>query len=187
MQTFIAGFTAAGETSSPPMEQTQGHSQTQISIILFLYHKSKRKKKRLGGGWGQIEEVKGRRSALGFGAKTLRKETTGGLRARGSVFQLKFSLSRKALYRLADPLSLSQSFLPLSAMQNPAPSSSQITLLRWTVAVYELLHRERCSCPDSLPCFLFTAGGHSFVFSYILCFKLATFRLAVTKSLSRHT
>lgn len=43
----------------------------------------------------------------------LRKETTRGLQARGSVFQLNFSLSQKPLYRLADPLS-SQQELPAS-------------------------------------------------------------------------
>lgn len=36
---------------------------------------------------------------------------------------------------------------------------------------------ERCSCPDSLPCFLCTAGSHSFLTFSILSFKLATFWL----------
>jgi len=65
----------------------------------------------------------------GLGAVKLRKETTEGLRARGSVFQFNFSLSRKPLYRLVDPLSLSQSFLPLSTAQKPSPAPSQVTPL----------------------------------------------------------
>lgn len=44
--TFIAGFTAAGETASPPMELGQGHSQTRISIIFFIPQKKKRLKER---------------------------------------------------------------------------------------------------------------------------------------------
>lgn len=51
--TFIAGFTAAGETASPPMERSQGHSQTRISIIFFIPQKKKRLKEREGEGGGE--------------------------------------------------------------------------------------------------------------------------------------
>lgn len=150
------------------MERSQGHSQTRISIIFFIPQKKKKEKEIEGEGergegwWGCA--AKGRRRAWGFGAEELRKETTGGLRARASVFQLNSSLSRKPLYRLADPLSPSQSFLPLSAMQNPSPAPSQITPPSagpWQFMNYST---ERCSCPDSLPCFLPTSWGPRFLY-----------------------
>lgn len=67
MQTFIAGFTAAGETASPPMEQSQGHSQTRISIIFFIPQKKKKEKEIEGEREGWVES--GREDGLDGSSK----------------------------------------------------------------------------------------------------------------------
>lgn len=67
VQTFIAGFTAAGETTSPPMERSQGHSQTRISIIFFIPQKKKRLKEREREGGGDGLEGSSKREAVCMG------------------------------------------------------------------------------------------------------------------------
>lgn len=62
------------------------------------------------------------------------------------------SLFWKPLYRLADPfraLSLSQCFLPLSAMQNPSPAWSQIITLIGRLWQFMNHSTRRCSPPGS--------------------------------------
>lgn len=86
------------------------------------------------------------------------------------------SLFWKPLYRLADPfraLSLSQSFLPLSAMQNPSPARSQIiTLIGWLWQFMNYSTR-RCSHPDSFPHVRLAAGEHFLYSMYFYCIWFA--------------
>lgn len=113
-----------------------------------------------------------------------------------SVKLCSLSLSLSVGNRYIDPLwpLLPQSELPASVChaEHPppththTPASSQITLLSQTVAVHELLHRE-VFLPRLTPLLPTYRWGPRFSIFSIVSFKLAPSRLAVTKSLSRHT
>ena len=96
-----------------------------------LFYTTKEKEIEGGGGRRTVSRaaVKERLSSWGFVAEEQRRKPQKDYEQGASVFQFNFSFSRKPLYRLVDPLSLSQSFLPLSTMQNPSLTSSQITPL----------------------------------------------------------
>ena len=116
----------------------------------------------VGGGGGGLEcssQEKRRLSARGFGANELRKETTGGLWARASVFQLNFSLSLGNRY--IDLLTLSAA-VRTSCLRPPCRTThllrakSHFSGSLWPFVNYST---ESSSCPDSLPCFLYSQLG----------------------------